>query len=187
MVVSDEQRTLILAVFRGYFHLDKNVSNITIDSEGRLDVVGNVTLLKRDVNKLPLKFGKITGTFTASRGELTTLENSPYHVTGSFNVTVNKLTTLEGGPVHVGDVYEVTGNPLVNLNGLATHIGDAVSFNYSPNLPLLRTLVAKRIWPYPAQTKLEEILDKYAGEGKRGVIRCQKELIAAGFEGNAKW
>jgi hypothetical protein len=66
---------------------------------------------------------------------------------------------------------------------------------YSPRLPLLRALVAKRgvrLWAGDElQTgdaeKVGEILNKYAGEGRRGIFKCKKALIEAGFSGNARW
>jgi hypothetical protein len=32
-----------------------------------------------------------------------------------------------------------------------------------------------------------KILNKYAGQGKRAMFDCQKELEDAGFEENARW
>jgi hypothetical protein len=34
---------------------------------------------------------------------------------------------------------------------------------------------------------IEGIFYKYAGQGKRALFDCQKELEDAGFEGNARW
>ena len=87
----------------------------------------------------------------------------------------------------MGRAYYANNNPLTDLDGLASHIGSTVSFDYTKDLPLLRTLVAQKIWPNPDQVELEKILVKYAGQGKRGIFDCQKELEDEGFEGNAKW
>jgi hypothetical protein len=51
-------------------------------------------------------------------------------------------------------------------------------------------LLAKEIQLYPKDGKhktAEEILNRYAGQGKRALFDCQKDLEDAGFEGNAKW
>ena len=168
------------------------LNSISLDSENRVDISGDIDLHRlfgrRSHKTLPLVFGKITGNFQAVDLGLTTLEGSPYWVGKAFSVKNNNLTTLTGGPDYVGTYYLVTKNPLENLDGLASHIGGlGVEFDYTPTLPLLRTLVAQKIWPNPDQVELEKILAKYAGQGKRAIFDCQKELEDEGFEGNAKW
>jgi hypothetical protein len=165
--------------------------SISLDSENRVDIFGDIMLHRlfgrRSHKTLPLVFGKITGNFQAVDLGLTTLEGAPYWVGEAFAVSNNNLTTLTGGPEYVGTYYFVTKNPLENLDGLASHIGNGVEFDYTPTLPLLRTLVAKKIWPTPDQPALESILNKYAGQGRRGMFAAKKELIEAGFSGNARW
>jgi hypothetical protein len=165
--------------------------SISLDSENRVDISGDIDLRRlfgrRSHKTLPLVFGKITGNFQAVDLGLTTLEGSPYWIERSFDVRNNKLTTLKGGPSWVGLAYYARYNPLTDLDGLASHIGSSVSFDYTKDLPLLRTLVAQKIWPSPDQVELEKILVKYAGQGKRAMFDCQKELEDAGFEGNARW
>jgi len=160
---------------------------VSLDSESRVDVTGSVTFRWKGQKEFPLWFGKVTGSFIAGGLALGKLEGAPYWVGIDFSVQNNRLTSTFGGPEHVGRHYKLLGNNLQNLDGLATHIGDSVSFDYHKNLPLLRTLVAKRIWPHPDQPALEKILVKYAGQGKRAMFDCQKELEDAGFDGNAKW
>lgn len=167
-----------------------NPSLISLDEENRVDVDGDIQvhrLSQRKKEQLPLWFGKVSGIFSAGNVGLTSLEGSPYWVEGSFDVRGNKLTTLKGGPSWVGKSYYAINNPLTDLDGLASHIGSSVSFDYTKDLPLLRTLVAQKIWPNPDQVELEKILAKYAGQGKRAIFDCQKELEDEGFEGNAKW
>jgi hypothetical protein len=166
-----------------------NPSLISLDEENRVDVDGDIQVhrLSQRNEQLPLWFGKVSGTFSASNVGLTSLAGSPYWVERSFDVRENKLTTLKGGPSWVGRSYYANNNPLTDLDGLASHIGSSISFEYTPDLPLLRTLVAQKIWPNPDQVELEKILVKYAGQGKRAMFDCQKELEDAGFEGNARW
>ena len=60
------------------------IKNYTINLDGSIDVEGNVNLSNRELDKLPLKFNRVSRIFSCSRNFLTTLENSPIEV-GSFN------------------------------------------------------------------------------------------------------
>lgn len=164
---------------------------ISLDSENRVDIDGDIHISRLGRGKtgyaLPLVFGHVTGDFIATDIGLDSLEGAPYRVDGEFGVLDNNLTTLTGGPTYVGASYRVHRNPLRNLDGLASSIGYAVEFDYRKDLPLLRTLVARKIWPTPDQRALERILEKYAEQGRAGAFDCRQELKKAGFDGNAKW
>jgi hypothetical protein len=78
------------------------IKNYTINEDGTIDVDGDVDLSRRGIDKLPLKFGKVTGSFYGDDNQLTSLEGSPKEVGGSFYCYRNQLTTLEGTPQHIG-------------------------------------------------------------------------------------
>jgi hypothetical protein len=126
--------------------------------------------------------------FDCSENQLTSLTGAPWSVGGDFSCSTNQLTTLEHAPKNVGHTLWCHANPLTTLDGL-TIVPGTLLLSYSPTLPLLRCLLAKRVEFFPKlkDTTIENILNKYAGQGKRGAIKCQKELISAGFEGNAQW
>lgn len=156
-----------------------------IHDDGLVSTYGSVRF-KTPMSKLPVHFKYVGGKFDCADMRLTSLEGSPQEVGKMFDCRWNKLTTLVGAPEHVAD-FACTHNPLKNMVGLSSQIDGTVSFDYNPQLPLLRTLVADRIWPYPDQVKLEEILNKYKGQGKVGAIKCAAELIKAGYKENARW
>lgn len=81
------------------------IENYTINEDGTVDVNGNVELHNMRLNKLPLKFGKVTGYFSCSDNKLTSLEGGPKWVGDSFYCYKNQLTTLEGGPEYVGGKF----------------------------------------------------------------------------------
>jgi len=116
-------------------------------------------------------------------------------VKGMLRVEGTGLRSFVGGPKTVQFNIVCESNPnLTSLEGFPISVGSRVEITYTPTLPVLRLLVAPGIWflygtgeGIEAALDVENILMKYAGQGKRGAIRCQKELIAAGFEGNAKW
>jgi len=83
-----------------------------------------------------------------------------------------------------------------SLEGFPEKIGTQLELPYTKNLPLLRTLVAEEIllvpWDNSQESadmayKVEQILNKYAGQGKMAIFDCQKDLEDAGFEENARW
>ena len=60
------------------------IKNYTINDDGSVDVDGNLDLFEKNISKLPLKFGRVTGHFDCSFSKLTTLEGSPKEVGGNF-------------------------------------------------------------------------------------------------------
>ncbi len=73
-----------------------NITNYTINSDGSIDVNGDVSLSYKGLSELPLKFGIVSGSFYCSNNNLTSLEGSPIELGGSFWCNGNKLTSLEG-------------------------------------------------------------------------------------------
>ena len=70
--------------------------------DGVYNVKGSVRLIK-EVEKLPCKFGKVSGKFYCANNNLTSLEGCPTHVGGIFYCHCNELKSLEGCPTKVGD------------------------------------------------------------------------------------
>jgi len=192
---------------------------ITIDENGLVSCTGKVYLNNAiKVNKLPVKFLKVGGFFncggneltsleggpqsvgdyfSCSSNELTSLKGCPHLVRGSFYCDDNQLTSLEGGPQTVGNGFDCNNNPLITLKGLPTRITQDLYLTYSSDLPLMRALVAKQIifWDNKDQRvkQIQEVLNKYAGQGKAGMMKCSSELLTLGKElgvdlrQNARW
>jgi len=199
-------------------HFNKE-GKITIDSNGLVSCDGSVELKDNMmVNKLPVKFLHVDGTFQCSNHNLTSLEGCPQTVGGSFycsrnqltslngcaqiigksfSCTNNNLTSLEGGPKSVGEIYNCFMNPLATLKGLPDQISGMLSLTYTPQLPLMRTLVAKEIEFYMnddlVAREIVKILNKYAGQGKSAMMKCSSEILTLGKElgvdlrQNARW
>lgn len=113
------------------------IKNYIINSDGTIDVDGNVNLSTpyptpffKKLNKIPFKFGIVSGTFNCSYNNLESLEGSPYYV-GIFFCHQNKLTSLEGSPVEVGGTFNCSYNNLESLEGMPLEIGD--NFNCRNN------------------------------------------------------
>jgi len=191
---------------------DPNVSkSYQILSDGSVDVFGSARMVLPAGGQIPVQFNHVTRWFQAENMQLTSLKGCPHSCTDLFvarneltdlqhcpmrlaglDVSHNKLTSLVGIPDEL-EYLDATRNPLQTVQGLPPAIQEelAVYVDYQENLPLLRLLVATEIKIFGDDKNLFEpvngILNKYAGEGKRGAIRCQKALISAGFEANARW
>jgi len=105
------------------------IKNYTINSDGTVDVDGNIYLSRKKLIKLPLKFGKVGGYFNCGVNSLTTLEGSPQSVGGSFHCEYNDLATLEGSPQSVGGKFDCYYNRLITLKGGPKSVGDFMSSN----------------------------------------------------------
>jgi hypothetical protein len=79
----------------------KYLKNYTTNPDGTVDVNGHVNLLGQlgDIEKLPVKFGKVSGGFSCYGNNLTTLECCPKYVGGVFwcnNLTHHILGNVQG-------------------------------------------------------------------------------------------
>jgi hypothetical protein len=110
------------------------------------------------------------------------------------------LKNLQGMTRPVTGYVSVINNPLESLDGFLG-CDQHISVTYHKDLGMLRTLMAKggvRIYPpddsdnvivvdLQRLQQLEEILNRYKGQGQSGAIACAAEMAQAGFKGNARW
>jgi len=108
---------------RHIFLKNAGVMNYTINKDGSIDVVGNVSLFRENLTKIPYKFNKVVGSFYCGQSKLTSLEGCPYEITKDFVCSFNKLESLKGGPMEVGGDYNCRECGLITLQGLAAEIG----------------------------------------------------------------
>ncbi len=103
-----------------------NITNYIINNDGSIDVKGDVDLK-----------GKLfwdTFTITPGYGERNnyTLDRIPLkfrNVTGSFDCRFNKIRTLEGCPTSVGGDFFISDNLLESLNGCPREVGRFLAGN----------------------------------------------------------
>lgn len=88
-----------------------------VNSDGSIDVIGNVIFGEFMIGKLPIKIRNITGHFTCMC-KLDSLEGSPRRVTGRFTCVYNGLSSLEGGPEFVNGEYICRGNNIKTFKGV---------------------------------------------------------------------
>jgi len=99
------------------------IKNYTINSDGSIDVDGNVKFSKGLLTTLPLRFGKVSGDFYCSNNDLSSLVGGPSSVGGNFQCYNNQLSTLEGAPVTVGGDFSCMYSILTSLEGAPTTVG----------------------------------------------------------------
>ncbi len=94
------------------------------NSDGEIDVTGDVELQYTGIKELPVKFGKIEGKFYFFSSKIETLKNFPRHVTESFSGhrSIN-LKSLIGGPEKVDGDYLMYMCNLKSLEGAPKKIG----------------------------------------------------------------
>jgi hypothetical protein len=117
-----------IRLFEGFSNIDSlckkyGIKNYTIRDDGTVDVDGNVYLFNKELSKIPLKFGKVSGGFNCRHNQLTTLEGCPSEVGGDFDCYSNQLESLEGGPIEVGGHFNCGHNKLTTLEGGPSEIG----------------------------------------------------------------
>jgi hypothetical protein len=101
------------------------IKNWTLNKEGRVDVDGFVNLDDIGLTRLPIRFGKVSGTFDCVNNQLTTLEGAPQEVGRNFYCHNNYLTTLEGAPQEVGRNFRCNDNQLTTLEGAPKKVGES--------------------------------------------------------------
>jgi len=121
-LITKEEKDRIDKICKKY-----KIQNYSINSDGSIDVVGNVSLSRGILTEFPLVFNNVTGDFYCSGNELTTLAGGPTTVGGSFLCGYNKLTTLFGAPEKVGRNFYCSNNKLTSLVGSPTTISGVFS------------------------------------------------------------
>ena len=125
-----------LKIFESFEDIDSickkyGIKNYTINSDGSVNVDGDVDFYRKGFTKLPLKFGRVSGNFNCMNNRLTTLEGSPSYVGGTFFCSNNKLTTLEGAPKEVGGNFLCSDNQLTTLKGSPERVGGHFNCSYN--------------------------------------------------------
>lgn len=132
--------------------LDKmGVENYTINEDLTVDVDVNVDLRHKKLEKIPVKFGKVGGSFSCRNNQLTSLEGCPEKIVGDFGCSYNQLTSLEGIPKSVGGDFLCYENKLTSLvfapkepssygSNPCTKIYDRLGFTTEAHIEALETL-----------------------------------------------
>jgi len=95
-----------------------------LNPEGLVDVQGDFDCFDQGLKNFKgVRFGLVSGNFSCSVNDLTTLEGAPQKVGRGFYCYRNGLTTLEGAPQTVGGDFWCNGNVLTTLKGAPQEVG----------------------------------------------------------------
>jgi hypothetical protein len=133
------------------------------------------------------------GDFYCSGNQLTSLDGAPASVGGYFSCFSNELTSLAGAPASIGGNFICRDNRLTSLAGIHKIIKKMNGeFNAVGNdikshvLGLLMIPDCKEV--LLDNKEVQKILNKYLPNkgGNQAVMKCQTELIEAGYRDFAK-
>lgn len=115
---------------------DYKIEKYHINSDGTIDVDGDVILMSMKLTKLDIDFNKVSGDFICHDNKLTTLKGSPRFIGGSFDCSYNKLSNLDYCPLEVNKHINCGYNYLTSLIGLPLKINEnlIITENNIPNL-----------------------------------------------------
>lgn len=105
------------------------IKNYTINDDLSIDVDGDVDISRCELEKLPLTFRNVTGSFNCSENFLTSLKGSPKRC-GKFYCYDNELESLKGGPKYVKEIMNCSQNNLTDLKYSPIEVFDFIS-NYN--------------------------------------------------------
>jgi hypothetical protein len=99
------------------------IENYTINSDGTVDVDGDVLLGCKGLTKLPIYFNYVSGNFYCNNNQLVSLKGCPKEVGNNFDCYNNKLKSLEGCPQEVGGYFDCQYNQLKSLEKCPKKVG----------------------------------------------------------------
>jgi hypothetical protein len=134
-----------------------DIENYTINKDGLIDVYGDVHLHNKELTKLPLKFGDVTGNFNCRINQLISLEGAPKSVGGGFYCDSNKLTSLEFGPKSVGSDFNCNGNQLTSLEFFPKWVGGNFYCYSNPIYNVWRLIIPHNTW----DSQIVELFNDY--------------------------
>lgn len=159
-MMSDERRQFVASLLEN----SVRVSEFTLQEDGAVNVYDNVNLTKnkdRLLEKLPIKFGMVTGYFCCDNHiNLTSLDGLPSNIGGFLSFeNCPSVTSLEGFTVKVeGFIYCDWKN--IKSGGIRLILSGCQGFN-KPTDPF-------------------KIIENYL-DRPDDIFECQAELIESGF------
>ena len=102
---------------------EHDIKYYTINDDMSISVNGSVGLAYRNLKSIPITFKEVSGYFSCSNNQLTSLEGCPGTVGGHFDCRRNQLTSLEGCPETVGGDFYCNVNQLTSLEYCPETVG----------------------------------------------------------------
>ena len=133
---------------------------------------------------------EVGGGFSCNYNMLTSLEGCPSEVSGGFYCYENQLTSLEGCPSEVSGEFRCSSNKLTSLKNIQQQIKSINgNFNCSDNkitshiLGLMLISIGGNIsTKLGNETDVDQVLNKWKNQGRKGVMGATKELTDLGYD-----
>ena len=93
---------------------DLGLKKFKVQSDGKVDVMGDVDITYRRLEILPIKFGNISGNFDCSNNRLRDLKNCPEFVDGIFNCGSNYIENIDNLPKKIGQHLYLNNNKITS-------------------------------------------------------------------------
>ena len=166
--------------------------NLTVDVEGDVDI-GNFRVVKKGMGKLPIKFGKVTGSFNIRGCDLKTLYGCPYEIGTANNVGLhyyfdaafNQFKTLDFFPKIIrGNVFMHTSG-LTDMHNIHKYIKEAYYINMDVDVKnILGIFFIKNLTHIAINDHVDEIINYYLKN--HDMHGCQEALIEADWAALAR-
>ena len=128
---------------------------------------------------------EVTGYFYCDGYRLTSLVGAPSIVGWYFSCEHNNITSLEGLSTTVGSVFYCRYNNLTSLHNVHKQVRSCTAFWCGGNKiesHILGLLLIPNLTYIGSHMPAIELIAKYVGKGKPGILQAQRDLIDAGLE-----
>lgn len=112
-----------------YWLKKNNDANYIINDDLSVDVDGDVNIISKKLDKIPIKYNNIKGNFDCSNNNLSTFDNFPEYVGNYMWCNQNEFISLKGFSTYIGKSLVLDENKLTNLIGLSHMNIDLVIFD----------------------------------------------------------
>lgn len=85
------------------------IDNYIIHDDLKVDVQGDVSIVKKNIHYFPVQFGTINWSFDCRFNNLKSLKGAPLMVQGAFLVAANPLENFDYLPSMIGDRFSCSG------------------------------------------------------------------------------
>jgi hypothetical protein len=169
----------------GTYDIDPYTGVVNVNSDVNLNNMKNVQVL-------PVRFGKVTGRFDCALSSLTTLKGCPHTVGNVFTCAGTDITSLVGAPTYVGNSFYCHDTHITSLAGVSKYFTKIGGEFYCSNIKLpdklpthvLGLILIPHLQIITLGSGIDNIMNKHLGSGD--ILACQDELIDAGFVQQAR-
>lgn len=155
------------------------------------DVRGDIDLRENKIESLKGLPAELKGSLHMSHNKLKSFEGCPRKIMGGFSVSYNQITSIEHLPEHIERNFWISENKLTSLAGIhriLKHCGGKIDIGGCPIVGGLIGVLSiegfKGLTTSGGESadskELElacDIINKYLGKGRQGILSAQDELI----------